>query len=254
MSSLRELQTGFVSALFGELPDSGVAAMAIYRNNLREGFIKALALEFPVVERLVGQDYFRQLGGEFLLAHPSRAGDLHAIGAPFPEYLRERYAVSDYAYLPDVAALEWAYQQASIAADAPAFDVQSLACVAPELYGGLRFNLHPACFLVHSMYPILRIWQVNQTDNTDTVDLSAGADHIITRRVGDGIELRRLAPTEYVLLEGFSQGATLAEALAAVQVLESGFDLGRALRQAIALGLITAPPTDTLFLTKGILP
>lgn len=254
MSSLRELQTRFVSALFGELPGAGVAAMAIYRNNLREGFIKTLALEFPVIERLVGEDYFRQLAIEFQTVHPSRAGDLHGIGAPFAQYLHERYAQSDYAYLPDVAALEWAYQQASVAADAPAFDVQSLARVAPESYGGLRFNLHPACFLVHSIYPILRIWQVNQTDNTDTVDLSAGADHIITRRLRDGIELRRLAPAEYVLLERFSHGATLAAALAAVQALEPGFDLGRALRQVIALGLITAPPTDTLFLTKGILP
>src|SRR5215813_11073823 len=81
MSSLRDLQKRFVSILFEESPDSRIswifcrddgaqlrgqrraqaaAQIAVYRNNLHEGFIKALALEFPVIERLVGLDYFRQ--------------------------------------------------------------------------------------------------------------------------------------------------------------------------------------------------
>src|SRR5438552_18891311 len=81
MSSLRDLQRQFVGALFDELPDTR-AGLEIYRNNLHEGFCKVLALEFPVIQRLVGADYFRQLGRDFLHAHPSRGGDLHAIGAP----------------------------------------------------------------------------------------------------------------------------------------------------------------------------
>src|SRR5262245_34461218 len=107
MLSLRDLQRQFVGALFEEAPDSQVswvrearegtelrgprraeaaARLAVYRNNLHEGFCKALSLEFPVVERLVGHDYFRQLAKELMHAHPSRAGDLHAIGAPFSQY------------------------------------------------------------------------------------------------------------------------------------------------------------------------
>jgi hypothetical protein len=276
MLSLRDLQRQFVSALFEELPDSRVswvhdagegpelrgprraeiaARLAIYRNNLHEGFIEALSLEFPVVERLVGRDYFRQLAKEFLHAHPSRAGDLHAVGAPFPSYLRQRFGATEYGYLPDVAALEWAYQQAAVAADAPALDVQSLARVAPEGYGELRFDLHPACFLVDSAYPILRIWQVNQSDSEpDRVDLSAGPDHVITRRLGDGVELRRVAPAEYVLLRRFSTQSTLAEAFAAVEQAEPGFDLGRALRQLIALGLIVQFQTDRIRSNTGVLP
>jgi hypothetical protein len=276
MLSLRDLQKQFVNVLFEELPASEVpwvldeeetpqlrgprraeaaARLAIYRNNLQEGFGKALALEFPVIERLVGHDYFRQLSREFLYAHPSRAGDLHTIGAPFPQYLHHRFAGTEYGYLPDVAALEWAYQQAAVAADAPTFDVQSLARIAPESYGHLRFNPHPACFLVHSGYPILRIWEVNQSEgDTETVDLSTGPHHVITRRLGDGVELRRVTSAEYELLECFSAGNTLIEALAAVERVEPGFDLGAALRRVIALGLIAQFQTDNTFSNKGILP
>src|ERR1700704_1590626 len=106
----------FVDALFGG-DAAGVAAqieanglepaerLDIYRNNLHEGFTKALAIGFPVIERLVGVDYFRQLALDFLRAHPSRAGNLHHIGAPFPRFLRERFADTEYTYFADVAAL-----------------------------------------------------------------------------------------------------------------------------------------------------
>jgi hypothetical protein len=259
MSSLRDLQRQFVAALFEEVPGpseaEAAARLAVYRNNLHEGFSSALLLEFPVIERLVGHDYFRQLAREFLQAHPSRAGDLHAIGAPFPQYLRERHGGTEYGYLADVAALEWAHQQAAIAADAPAFDVQSLAHIAPESYGELRFDLHPACFLIRSAYPILRIWQVNQSaSEPEIVDLAAGPDHVITRRLGEGVELRRVGPAEYVLLECFSAGSTLAQAFAAVEQVEPGFDLGRGLRQLLALGLIVHFQPEPIFANKGVLP
>ena len=261
MLSLRDLQEQFVGVLFEDRPEwqvswvrpgnagmplrdprrVGVAArLAIYRNNLHEGFSGALALEFPVIQCLVGDDYFRQLAREFLGAHPSRAGDLHAIGGPFPAYLRGRFAETEYAYLPDVADLEWAFQQAAIAADAPALDMEALARVAPESYGSLRFAVHPACFLVQSVYPVLKIWQVNQSEagDTDIVDLSAGPDHLVTRRVGDATELRRITPAEYVLLECLCARGTLTEGLAALEQLGGSFDLAPILRRLIFLGLI----------------
>jgi len=260
MSSLRELQRQFVGALFDESPAPGgtetAAGIEIYRNNLHEGFLKALALEFPVIQRLVGEDYFRQLARDFLHAHPSRAGDLHAIGAPFPNYLRSRFSGTEYAYLPDVAQLEWAYEQASIAADAAVFDVRSLARVNPDCYGELQFALHPACYLVSSLYPILRIWQVNQMDaDMDlTVDLSIGPDHIITRRTDHGVELVRVQPGDFRLLECFARNATLGEALSTLQRIEPEFDLGDALRRLLELGMITEHQPDNSFSNKGALP
>ena len=97
MPSLRELQRHFAAALFDDAPETIVpsirddgldpgARVDIYRNNLREGFIKALALEFPVVQRLVGEEYFRQLAVLFHSDHPSRAGNLHFIESGEPGF------------------------------------------------------------------------------------------------------------------------------------------------------------------------
>ena len=101
MLSLPELQARFAATLFGDRAESltpwiqaaGIdpeLRLGIYRNNLQEGFAKTLALEFPVIQRLVGEDYFRQLARIFLARHPSRFGDLHHIGAPFTDFLREQ--------------------------------------------------------------------------------------------------------------------------------------------------------------------
>ena len=145
MLPLPELQFRLVAALFGGSGDSiapwilddgidGEARIGIYRSNLREGFAKTLALEFPVIERLVGCDYWRQLAREFQADHPSRSGNLHHIGAPFAAFLRQRFGATQYAYLADVAELEWAYQEAMVAADAPPLDVSALQSIAPEHY------------------------------------------------------------------------------------------------------------------------
>ncbi|MBV8305930.1 MAG: putative DNA-binding domain-containing protein, partial [Gammaproteobacteria bacterium] len=67
MLPLRELQERFASRLLETGSQSvldwiradGISASArlgIYRNNLQAGFTKTLALEFPVILRLVGQD------------------------------------------------------------------------------------------------------------------------------------------------------------------------------------------------------
>jgi len=252
MLALRELQMCFTAALLdshgdlrAEIVADGIGAddrLAIYRNNVVEGFIKALAIGFPVLERLVGADYFRQLAAEFQRAHPSRRGDLHHIGQPFAAFLKSRFAASEYAYLPDVAALEWAYQEAQIAADAPALSADAFREVAPEQFESLRFVFHPACALARSEYPIVRIWFANQpeAEEGEVIDLGSGADHVIVRRTASNIEFVCLSAGEFAALEMLSTGGSLGEAFEMAQAADSTFDLAAALSRFVQLQLFTA--------------
>ena len=74
MLSLRELQTRFAASLFDEAPErvtswirsqgiDPLARIGIYRNNLQQGFLQTLALEFPVIQRLVGAEMFTAASG-----------------------------------------------------------------------------------------------------------------------------------------------------------------------------------------------
>ena len=248
MLSLRELQLSFATAVLDGATSAVVpwieeddlaptARVNIYRNNLREGFLKALGLGFPVVQRLVGEDYFRQLGVRFLSEHPSRAGNLHHIGAPFAAFLRSQFADTPYSYLPDIAALEWAYQEVLVAPDPPPLDLTPLRAIPPESLTDIRVRLQPTCKLVSSDFPIVRIWCTNQDDRNDsqTIDLREGADFVLVRRERDAVELRRLPSPEFALLRALNRGATLGDALQAAQALAPDFDLPRVLRYFVGL-------------------
>jgi hypothetical protein len=301
MPGLRELQLQFVAAMFDQsdgahahahvdrhrqadgdgdvhahVRENGMSAgarLSIYQNNLREGFIKALALGFPVIERLGGTDYFRQLALEFLAAHPSRAGNLHHIGEPFAPFLAQKFAGTPHDYFADVAALEWVYQEAQVAADATAISADAFAHVAPEDYERLTFTFHPACRFVQSRYPIVKIWRANQpetsragTDRPGTgqpetdwpeasqpvsltdavIDLDTGGDNVLVLRTPECVEFHSLPASHFALFEALSRGENLgtalevAEAIEVAQAGEVGFDLGAALRHLMGLNILTA--------------
>jgi hypothetical protein len=265
LPALHELQREFVAALFAQergddvelrlasaITEDGIEAglrLDIYRNNLHEGFRKALTLEFPVIERLVGEGYFRQLSQDFLAAHPSRGGDLHYIGERFADFLEQRFCDTQYAYLPDVARLEWAIEESAIAAHADPFDVQTLRQIGADEYGKLRFTLHPTCRLVRSAYPVMRIWESNQSaDSGEIVDVGSGGEYVLVHRQHLRVELDRLSAAEYTLLEALAAGFDLSAALETVRERVTSridaaapvadFDLGAALRRFISVSAL----------------
>ncbi len=252
MPALRELQLDFVAALFDEsnavhaqVREDGMSAgarLSIYQNNLREGFIKALGLGFPVIERLGGTDYFRQLAVQFLQAHPSRSGNLHHIGRPFAPFLKQKFAGTQYAYFADVAALEWAHQEAQIAPDADALAAAAFASIAPEDYERLTFEFQPACHFVQSRYPIVKIWRANQpeTQSDEVIDLGSGGDNVLVRRTPECVEFHRLAQSQFVLFDALSRGENLGIALERAQAVASDVDFSAALRHLVELRILTA--------------
>jgi len=254
MLSLRELQRHFGAALFESAADAIMpwicsdgldveSRIRIYRNNLHQGFRKALALEFPVIQRLVGPDYFQQLALKFQASHPSRSGNLHHIGRLFPQFLGGLLGETRYAYLPDVAALEWAYLVTMGAPEATRLDPSVLRMFSSDTFAELRFTLHPACRLVRSLYPVLRIWQINQSEaaDTETIDLDSGPDQILVRRGAEEVELHRISPGHFALLNALANDATLGDALDAACGADPRFNIGEALCRAVALGVLTQP-------------
>ena len=68
---------------------------------------------YPTVEQLVGAPFFRYAAHEFILAHPSKSGNLHDFGEDLPGFLAGFEPARALAYLPDCARLEWAWHRAS---------------------------------------------------------------------------------------------------------------------------------------------
>ena len=106
MSALATTQREFIDALYSQSPcDPGVE---VYRRNMLANLGGALAATFPVVERLVGEAFFREAARTFVLAHPSRAATSTNTARLSPISSAAIRTRARLAYLPDVARLEWA--------------------------------------------------------------------------------------------------------------------------------------------------
>lgn len=251
MPGLRELQQAFSASLRSD-EATGITAwvradgltgnrrVQIYRNNLVVTLTDALRAVYPVVERLVGDGFFRFAAHEFLHRYPSRHGNLHRFGREFGAFLGEFTPAKDHPYLPDVTRLEWARHEVYHAAEHAPLDPQSLTAVDPDRYRSLRFTLHPARRLLYSPYPVVRIWEVNQPDfgADQTVDLSASGDRVLVLRSNGEIEFHTLAPAEYRFLAAIHERHTLGEAVEAALEQDRDFDLNRALARHVQNGTV----------------
>ncbi|HPF26725.1 MAG: DNA-binding domain-containing protein [Steroidobacteraceae bacterium] len=255
MLPLRELQRRFAASLFGEqiVPDAGLlrstgisAALriAIHANNWRQGYREAMALMYPVLQRLVGGEYFVGLADDYRLLQPSRRGDLHHVGAGFPGFLRHRFDAGEYAYLADIAALEWAVEDARRAALVEALTADVLRDLAPDAYADLRLALHPAARLVQSPFPIRRIWFANQSaaESVDTVRLDAGGDALLVRVLPTEVAVAALDEAGFRFVEELGQGVSLGDAAEHALEHDASFDLGAAVRRLFALRALAVEP------------
>ena len=243
MPSLRELQTHFAAALLGA-GDEPMGRIGIYRNTVFANYRNALGATYRVVRQLVGAPFFDAAVDAYVLAYPSAGGDLNVYGASFGDFLATYPHAHDLPYLPDVARLEWAIDEAARAAErqgTPEALLATLGAIPADAIAAQRFALDPTCRLVDSAFPVLRIWQVHQSgyDGDMAVAFDAATDHLLVRRERDDVDVERLAPGAFALLRALGGGRDLASALDAAMLAEPAFDLEAALRTCIANGTLS---------------
>jgi len=251
MPSLHETQALVMGALRGAPPALSLGALLrpgrgvaperrlqVYRNNLHASLGAALEAVYPVLARLVGEAFFRQLARGYVERHPSRSGNLHEFGAQMPAFLTAQASLSDYPYLADVAALEWAGHEVYHEADDTPFDIAALGALDDEARTRLRLHLQPATRFVASAYPVLSIWKANQADAAPgaPVSLDQGDVRLLVARSGFVVEFRILGIAEDRWLRALAKGRTLGAAVAAALGLDPSFDLGATLGRHLAAG------------------
>ena len=263
MPSLRDLQRRFADDVLGDGTQAapgmlasgslGVEGIAIYRRTIRWNYRNALAATYPAVRRIVGTAPFHEAVDAYVAAHPSRSGDLNAYGGAFGDFLERHPRSAHLAHLPDVARLEWAIDEANLAADehfAPDDVIGALTKVPAERLPALRLRMQSSCRFLSSRFPLLRIWQVNQDDHRGDlrVDFAAAPDHLRIRREqpraaagcvdSDGVAIERIDGGSFQWLAALAEGATLAGAIGRALNTDPAFDLQRALHRFIGDGTV----------------
>jgi hypothetical protein len=242
--SLAEFQAGFARALANadaEARPAGLNAEAarrfrIYRNNVHWGLSQALAEAYPVVRRLVGDDFFFAAARAFLEGRLPRTRSLALYGAGFADFLEGFEPARAVPYLPDMARLERARLEALHAADAAPLDPETLSAWGTRMLE-LHLVPHSATRIVPSRYPIVSIWTGHGVDaRTGGRKAYAGNETALMVRPRFEVEVlgvdRGTARFAAALVSGASIGTALAGALRE----DEGFDVTAAFRRLLAAG------------------
>lgn len=179
--------------------------LAIYRNNVIGNLSRTLMSIYPVCCQLVGENFFEATALKFINRFPCLSPDLGDYGEEFPDFLVNFEPVKNLPYLPDVARLEWHWHRVFCGEDTRGLDFQALGEIPQEKWGELIFYLPKNSVFLESVYPIHRIWQVNQSDyeGDEIVSLDEGGIKIFLWRQGYDMRIDLPNDEEWELLRAF---------------------------------------------------
>ena len=239
-SSLRETQTRIADAVLDGSIDAvatlvradrlpSAERLRIYHNHTLTSLATALGDNFPVVRRLVGEDFFRAMAKQFVSAHPPQNPCLSDYGDGFADFLAGFEPARALPYLPDVARLERLRIAVAFAPETPALDLAALAARPADAQGRWRIALRPSAGLMNSSYPVDRIWRANQAADVPPVDLGTGPVSLLVWRNPEGCQIEPLDSGSFAFFAAAARGATLEEAAVAAFAADPEFDLVAAL-------------------------
>lgn len=191
----------------------------VYRNNVAVSLSDALETAFPVVNKLVGNDFFRAMAGVYLRAHPPKSPVMMFYGDDMPDFLAGFGPAQSVPYLADIARLELALRHSYHAADAPPVAPDALGQLAPDTLPHVRFGFAPSVHLITSRYPLHSIWWAN----THGGDVAKTAQPTLITRPEFDPAVDALTLDQAAVLTALMGGETLGSAL---RHGGAGFDLG----------------------------
>ncbi len=141
-----------------------------------KGCIDALQANYPTIERLVGEEWFRAAAAcHARKALPSQTA-LIVYGETFADFLATFEPARELPYLADVARVDRAWTEAHVAADAPTLAPAELAALPPAQMSTRALRLHPATRWCWSdEWPIHTLWSRNRGDSTPATATSNGS-------------------------------------------------------------------------------
>ncbi len=208
----------------------------VYRNNVAVSLTEALETAFPVVRKLVGDDFFRAMAGVYLRAHPPTSPVMMFYGEEMPAFLAGFGPAQSVPYLPDVAALELALRHSYHAADAAPVAPDALGQLAPDTLPHVTFAFAPAVRIIPSRFPLHSIWWANTHGGKNTQNAEPA---LVTRPEFDP-QVDVLTPEQAAVCTALMGGEPLGQAL---RHGGADFDLGPLLGLLLARGAITSLKT-----------
>ncbi len=241
----------FSKALLGQSPSPTLdnhapkdrkteAGLAVYRNNMRVAFAQNLRDTFPVIEKLVGANFFRLLAHEYFHHSPPRSQLARDYGRRMPEFLTSFEPAKGLPYLPDMARLELAWLDAYHGHEATPLtpnEIMSEIGAAPER---ANLTLHPTLQLMKFSLPIAELWHHNrQSEAPLPVKIATRDECVFMARPQATVSVVATSQAFFDLLTGINGGKRLGQCFTLLEETHHAIDPTDLLERLISHQLIT---------------
>lgn len=211
--------------------------LKVYHNNIVGSLTEVLRGVYPLVENLVGKDFFDHLARRFIFDHPPRAAYMHGYGSEFADFIRDDASLSTHGYLYDVARFEFALHAAYYAPDDTALAANALSEMPLEDLPHAQLYLRASAHVIESHYPLLEIQSFCQSNGARTApDLSQLTPcHYLIFRPRLEVSIVALQDDEHKMICFLKDGGALGASLDNVLCEHPSFDFQSFLAKHIYL-------------------
>lgn len=218
--------------------------LSVYQNNIIGSLSAALSKTYPLIEALTGPAFLKQIAREFVITCPPEGGCIQHYGKEFSDFIAHYPPARGFPYLPDIANLERALNDAYYAPDDDALTALNLAAIPQESLTETPLPLRQSAHLLTSLYPLLEIrdFCLSEEDSNAAIpDLTAPHEtHLLICRPALEVEITPLNPDEHHMLARLQAKETLGTALESTLSIYPYFDVSGFLQKHVTIGSFRA--------------
>ena len=198
------------AVIAGDARLDAVARLDIYANMYFWRLHDILREEHAALAAAVGDDAFRNLVTDYLLACPSQHPSVRNVGARLPAFVADHALAAERPWLGALAALERARLELFDGPDAERLTVEALRALGPDAFAALPLPLVPCHALIEATHAVDDFWRAVEQGDGEPDALPPPAPSPRTLLVWrDGLEVyhRPLQPLEREALLRARDGA-----------------------------------------------
>lgn len=197
--------------------------LQVYRNNLLMTAKRSLALTYPVIEKMLGDDAMLILARDLLKLSPPVSGIWAEWGGQLAALIAKTSLIEDYPFLVDVARLEWCIHQSSRSSYLP-LETATLTKLSSENTDSLKFIVASSLSLLRSSFPIDDFWYAHQPEGESIIFDQITLENAISHFEGERYlmvyqyhqlpRIKQISKDEFCWMEDVINGLSLAGLLA----------------------------------------
>jgi hypothetical protein len=196
------------AVIVGDARLSATDRLNIYANMYFFRILDVLREEFPRVSTLVGDDAFRDLITDYLLAARPAHPSLREAGARLPAFVAGHPLATAHAGIAELAHLERTHRELFDGPDAPPLTLDDLRGLGPDAFVSLAVRLSPCHALLEHGAAWSTVWE--RLGAGEVVGAPERPEVVLAWRQGFAVRHRPVdGAVERAMLKGAASGATL---------------------------------------------